>query len=134
MTYKEKLKNPKWQKKRLEIFQRDNFTCMVCGKDTITLHVHHLKYTSGDPWDIDNKYLLTVCENCHKSEHEHPGWIEYNRPVVLTMEERIAQLDSYEDEDLWSIVNLPQEHDSMTINIAKAILEDRILEDRNSKE
>jgi 5-methylcytosine-specific restriction endonuclease McrA len=28
--YSEKLRDPRWQKKRLEIFQRDNFICQNC--------------------------------------------------------------------------------------------------------
>ena len=31
MNYSEQLKSPKWQKKRLEIMQRDKFTCQLCG-------------------------------------------------------------------------------------------------------
>lgn len=64
MTYSEKLKDPRWQKKRLEIFQRDSFKCTLCGDDKTTLHVHHLDY-DGDPWDIDNQYLITHCQHCH---------------------------------------------------------------------
>lgn len=68
MTYADKLKDPRWQKKRLEIFQRDNFTCVKCLDTEDTLHVHHRKYEyDKDPWDIDNCYLITVCEDCHKT-------------------------------------------------------------------
>ena len=31
MGYSEKLKDPRWQKKRLEILERDNFRCQYCG-------------------------------------------------------------------------------------------------------
>jgi transcription elongation factor Elf1 len=66
MTYSEKLKSPKWQKKRLEILQRDNFNCRNCGDTESSLHVHHIKYIANtDPWDYDEKYLLTLCESCH---------------------------------------------------------------------
>ena len=44
MAYSEKLKNPKWQKKRLEILNRDNFTCIKCGDKETTLQIHHFKY------------------------------------------------------------------------------------------
>ena len=51
-TYSDKLKSPKWQKKRLEILQRDNFTCFNCGDTERTLHVHHESYIKGkEPWD-----------------------------------------------------------------------------------
>jgi len=66
MKYTDQLKNPKWQKKRLEIFQRDNFTCKMCGGTENTLHVHHTKYNTGKmAWEYDNSLLLTVCEDCH---------------------------------------------------------------------
>ena len=66
-TYAEKLKNPKWQKKRLEVLSRDNFTCKFCGDTETTLHVHHKKYT-GEPHDAPLKDLETLCEDCHYVE------------------------------------------------------------------
>lgn len=64
MTYAEKLLDPRWQKKRLKILERDNWTCQLCGDKEITLHVHHLKY-SGNPWDVENDNLITYCQCCH---------------------------------------------------------------------
>lgn len=64
MTYAEKLKDPRWQKKRLEILERDNWCCQLCFDKNTTLHVHHLKY-SGEPWNTKNDDLLTYCEHCH---------------------------------------------------------------------
>ena len=52
-TYSEKLKDPRWQKKRLEIFERDNWACKKCGDTDTTLHLHHLEYQNCDPWDCD---------------------------------------------------------------------------------
>lgn len=31
--YKEKLKDPRWQKKRLQIFERDDWCCQKCGDE-----------------------------------------------------------------------------------------------------
>lgn len=67
MTYAEKLKDPRWQKKRLEVLNRDKWMCKSCGDTSSTLHVHHQKY-SGDPWEIDARYLITLCEQCHAAE------------------------------------------------------------------
>jgi hypothetical protein len=64
MTYADKLKDPRWQKKRLEIMSRDNFKCQMCGDEKETLHVHHQKY-SGDPWEADDDHLITLCHHCH---------------------------------------------------------------------
>lgn len=71
-TYSEKLKDPRWQKKRLQILNRDEFTCQKCYDDESTLHVHHLHYFKGrEPWEINSDFLITLCENCHNSEHEY---------------------------------------------------------------
>jgi len=71
MTYAEKLKNPKWQKKRLEIMSRDEFYCHKCYSSEDTLTVHHLYYIKGnDPWDYPDDSFITLCEDCHEKEHE----------------------------------------------------------------
>lgn len=68
--YADKLKDPRWQKKRLEIFNRDGFRCQLCDDDATTLAVHHKRYTSGkDPWDYENNLLITLCEKCHGKIH-----------------------------------------------------------------
>lgn len=69
-SYAEKLKDPRWQKKRLEIFQRDQFRCMECFSDTKTLQVHLKAYKGKDPWDTPNEFLITYCEGCHQNEEE----------------------------------------------------------------
>ena len=69
-SYKEQLKSPKWQKRRLEIMQRDNFTSQICGETEKQLHVHHTTYLPGrDIWDYFDTHLITVCEDCHTREH-----------------------------------------------------------------
>lgn len=72
MNYSEKLKDPRWQKKRLEIFERDSFCCQKCLSEDKTLHVHHKKYQHGkEPWEYDDKWLVTLCEDCHTFETEN---------------------------------------------------------------
>ena len=71
LDYKEQIKSPKWQKRRLEILKRDNFTCQICGETEKQLHVHHTIYLSGkEIWDYNDYQLITLCEDCHKAEHE----------------------------------------------------------------
>jgi hypothetical protein len=64
MTYKEQLESPLWQKKRLKIFERDNFTCVLCDDKSTQLHVHHKKYT-GKAWNAPDEDLATLCKECH---------------------------------------------------------------------
>jgi len=67
--YSEKLKDPRWQRMRLEILQRDDWRCCICGDKTRTLHVHHMVYFWGrDPWDYSPSLLRTLCEVCHERE------------------------------------------------------------------
>jgi hypothetical protein len=65
MKYSEKLKDPRWQRRRLEIMQRDEFACLCCGDTEKTLNVHHKQY-HGNPWDAPHDSLETLCEDCHK--------------------------------------------------------------------
>jgi hypothetical protein len=66
-TYAEKLKDPRWQRKRLEILERDKFTCRFCRSTEKTLHVHHRIYLKGrQPWDYEDHVFATLCEDCHE--------------------------------------------------------------------
>lgn len=65
-TYAEKLKDPRWQKKRLEVLKRADWKCEECGDDSRTLHVHHGYYARGrDPWEYEDDSLHCLCESCH---------------------------------------------------------------------
>lgn len=65
-TYTKQLASPKWQKRRLEILQRDEWKCQKCGDGKIELHIHHKQYIKGkkvheyEDWD-----LVTLCAHCH---------------------------------------------------------------------
>lgn len=70
--YFKKLKDPRWQKKRLEVFERDEWACQICFDNEATLNVHHKYYIwKADPWDYPNDALITLCEECHLNETEH---------------------------------------------------------------
>lgn len=69
MTYKEKLKDPKWQKKRLHILDDRDWKCERCSNDEKTLHVHHRIYLKGvDPWEYEDEVFTVLCEDCHEFE------------------------------------------------------------------
>lgn len=77
MTYAEKLQDPRWQKKRLEILERDNWTCRDCGRSDVTLNVHHKAYLKGkSPWEYDGEYLQTLCKTCHEERSEFLVWLQ----------------------------------------------------------
>lgn len=66
-TYAEKLRDPRWQRKRLEVMGRDNFACCHCGEAHATLNVHHTFYRRNtSPWEYPDDSLLTLCEPCHE--------------------------------------------------------------------
>ena len=67
IEFADQYKHPLWQKKRLEIFERDEFTCVNCGPSDRQLHVHHGYYEINKMlWEYDNDTMITVCEKCHK--------------------------------------------------------------------
>lgn len=83
MTYDELLKSPQWIKKRKLILDRDNNKCLNCNSQK-RLHVHHRQYRYNsilggfvNPWEYDNKFLITLCESCHKKGHDL-----YKVPVI----------------------------------------------------
>lgn len=84
-AYDKKLSDPRWQKKRLLIFQRDNFTCQnsKCGNNEIELQVHHLEYLGNlEPWEYSDDMLITLCAIYHEKER---GREEIERQVLLTL-------------------------------------------------
>ena len=71
-------RDSRWQKLRLEIMERDKWTCKSCGAcgEGVTLNVHHAYYESGRaPWEYPKQTLVTYCENCHKERHELQKWL-----------------------------------------------------------
>lgn len=70
-SYSEKLKDPRWQKKRLEVLEVAEWSCALCQDSESTLHVHHKQYIKGrEPWEYDDNQLVVLCESCHHEEHQ----------------------------------------------------------------
>lgn len=66
-SYSDKLRDPRWQRMRLQIMERDRFHCVECGSGDNTLNVHHGCYLPGlAPWEYEAHLLHTVCESCHE--------------------------------------------------------------------
>ena len=62
-----------WEKKRLEILERDNYECQRCkakgrfGRGNVVHHIKHLEARPDLALEDDN--LMTVCERCHNELH-----------------------------------------------------------------
>jgi len=70
-AYWQKLKDPRWQKLRLEAMQKADFKCEICRDDESSLNVHHKEYFKGhEPWEYDVNQLSVLCEPCHESYHD----------------------------------------------------------------
>ena len=70
-AYFELLKDPRWQKMRLEIMERDDWCCQLCYDSEATLNVHHAFYEWGrSPWEYNTATLHTVCESCHERAND----------------------------------------------------------------
>lgn len=70
MTFEEQYKDPRWEKKRLEIYRRDYWHCRKCERTNVKLEAHHLYYDRKlKLWEYDNDALVTLCSNCHSDIH-----------------------------------------------------------------
>lgn len=109
MIYAEKLKDPRWQKKRLEILSRDEFTCQLCNDKDSTLHVHHNEY-GLNPWDIENDKLITYCEHCHRFVEITKNFKNYTKIIKIIKRKSNNGIILYcfiidELNDKWVIIN-----------------------------
>lgn len=108
-TYGQKLLDPRWQKIRLEVFQRENFTCQYCRATDLTLHVHHLCYaSSGNPWDVDISALQCLCEECHKVDHLNLSILEHKLieglRIIVMCSEKDNEFPSFMLRDINSVI------------------------------
>lgn len=78
-----KYNNRDWINKRNSIIERDGGKCIKCGSNS-DLRVHHLKYSDNNVlWNVEDKYLETLCDTCHKKTHSLVSieikYMEYQR-------------------------------------------------------
>lgn len=89
-TYAEKLKDQRWEDKRIHILRLDNNCCKLCGSHE-NLHVHHILYEEDtDPWDYDENYLITVCEFCHNRIHSQLQQNSHLKERLRTIEDDLV--------------------------------------------
>ena len=63
--------DPRWQRLRLQVMDRDGWACVACGDTKSTLHVHHKRYC-GSIWESPHEDLQTLCGSCHAGLGQHP--------------------------------------------------------------
>lgn len=86
-TYSEKLKDPRWQKKRLKVMEYAKWRCQICGTKDNTLHCHHSYYTRGkEPWQYPDGSIICICERCHEKIHDKPKPFTVPVPPVVLWE------------------------------------------------
>lgn len=69
-AYRALLRDPRWQKRRLEVLSRDQWRCRQCGASDKELQVHHRLYVAGcAPWEVPLAALVTLCTACHGRQH-----------------------------------------------------------------
>ena len=92
-SYRELLRDPRWQRRRLEVMSRADFKCEKCGDAKSELNVHHSHgyRSSAMPWEYPDSELECLCKKCHEREH---GIIPYdpNRVFPDTPKGRADQL------------------------------------------
>ena len=67
-SYKKRLANPRWQRRRLEVLERAGWRCEWCGRGDEELQVHHGYYERErhEPWRYDSMTLYALCDGCHE--------------------------------------------------------------------
>ncbi len=56
-----------WKRKRYVVLKRDNWRCVYCGAPAT--QVHHKKYARKRIGKEPIKWLVSVCNSCHESQH-----------------------------------------------------------------
>lgn len=96
-SYSEKLRDPRWQKKRLEILERAGWKCEDCAVESKELQVHHCIYAKGrEPWEYSGNSLMSLCDKCHKQRAEYETSCHQGLAIFL----RYSTVDQL---DVWMV-------------------------------
>jgi hypothetical protein len=67
VSYSEKLRDERWQRKRQNVREKANYKCQDCGSQE-KLEVHHCYYKYGlEPWQYPIDSLRCLCSICHET-------------------------------------------------------------------
>ena len=77
-SYQAKLKDPRWQRTCLHVFESVGWKCEDCGASDLPLHIHQCAYIKGfEPWQYDNDLLMVLCEKHYKIRQRMDERIRY---------------------------------------------------------
>jgi hypothetical protein len=100
MSYTEQRKDPRWQKRRLQVLEAANWRCEDCNRADLTLDVHHTAYKTGSmPWEYPAELLMVDCEKCHEKRQI----LEDSIRIALGKITRFMTLEEIEKE-VWEMV------------------------------
>lgn len=123
MSYQRKLQNPKWQRKRLLIMQRDKFRCVYCDSDEKELQVHHERYIPDrEPWEYPDELLITLCHACHEKKHKPEPKTLSENPEVVSLSVAVTDFivefynDKISNDELLGCINNIQEPKLTVLN------------------
>jgi hypothetical protein len=83
-----KYTDPRWQKLRLEVLEKWDFSCACCGNKKKELHVHHIQYKKNSKiWEYENFELIALCSQCHEKLHYELDEIQQLITTIITQPE-----------------------------------------------
>lgn len=89
-----KLSQWEWRKKRQEILERDDYTCIYCGYKSSKYQI--VDHIDGDPENNDNSNLQVVCQMCNLIKHSGMG-------VVVTEVVELYKKSNYNQNEIIKI-------------------------------
>lgn len=67
-AYSRYIASPEWAAKRQQALKAHGTFCRGCGRNKVTLHVHHRTYERLGAEDMAD--LVTLCDSCHNGVHQ----------------------------------------------------------------
>ena len=115
--YSQKLRDPRWQKKRLEVMDKANWKCERCKASDKELQVHHGMYEYGlEPWEYDHHVLWCLCRDCHEEVTETKRrisvWIGATSPSDYAFISLVLQAVAISRKKNSMLVPVTDEHES----------------------
>ena len=78
-SFRKQLKDPRWEKRRIELLENVQWRCQLCGNQKEELHVHHSYYEKGKaPWDYPNAPQIVLCHTCDAERTHKPDFMKYH--------------------------------------------------------